>query len=327
MAATLVWLLILSQQDIVGGETVFVLPKNAVLKALAFAVAVTLGIVERLSSSGNLISMERDWVVAVAAPAGQPYCLTDLNAVMRRIDLVCKLIAPIFISVVISAVGSMRIGVVYTGVTSLICLPIELFSAKKVWNSSNALQQPKPRPEPSAGESDARLSPAAQSRSWTSLLLRQFKGLELYFSTSVWLPSLTLSMLHYNMLTWRATFITYLINAGYTLNFITIARTLGSIFEIGSTILTPIGIRYAGAALHHEATERRYRDEDEAAVAFIRQSETEEFDGETEKTLEAQTVIGLERLGLWGFSLQMTMLVRTPPPGLLVQITPHDSRN
>ncbi|KAF3061035.1 Solute carrier family 40 member 1 [Daldinia childiae] len=103
------WVLILSQEDLVGRQATFVLPENAILKGIGFAIAVTLGIIERLSASANLISMERDWVVTVAAPAGNPYDLTHLNAVMRRIDLVCKLISPILISAVISILGSIRL--------------------------------------------------------------------------------------------------------------------------------------------------------------------------------------------------------------------------
>lgn len=238
------WLLILSQENLLAGDTPnstppsFVLPRNDILKGIIFAVAVAFGIIERLSASGNLISMERDWVVTVAGPMGHPYDLTNLNAVMRRIDLVCKLISPILISIVISATDSVRIGVLYTGLGSLVSIPIELLSAKRVWNGSPVLRAPKPVPirEP---EREPFAASGGRSDSIASCLngfRRYFQGLEMYFSTSVWMPSFALAMLHFNMLTWRATFITYLINVGYSLTTITIARGIGSIFEISSTI-------------------------------------------------------------------------------------------
>ncbi|OTA54297.1 hypothetical protein K449DRAFT_297607, partial [Hypoxylon sp. EC38] len=267
------WILILSQEDLVEGEANFVLPKNAILKGIGFTVAVTLGIIERLSSSGNLISMERDWVVTVAAPAGHPYDLTHLNAVMRRIDLVCKLISPILISVVISALGSIRLGVIFTGLTSLVCIPIEVFSAKRVWNSSPLLQAPRP----------------------------YFHGFEMYFSTTVWVPSVALALLHFNMLTWRATFITYLINVGYSLNTITIARAIGSLFEITSTVITPRGIEYMGKT-HHHGPSSLDDEGDESGVGLIA--------GTHEGNRDVQTLIGLQRFGLWGMSWQ---LVNTVP--------------
>lgn len=292
------WILILSQQDLVGDEASFVLPSNAVIKGIGFAVAVTFGIIERLSSSGNLISMERDWVVTVAAPVGQAYDLTHLNAVMRRIDLVCKLIAPILIAAVISALGSIRLGVVFTGLTSLFSIPVEVFSATRVWNSSPVLQAPRavpPPPQPTA---------ATQSRSWLARTRQYFHGFEMYFSTVVWVPSVALALMHFNMLTWRATFITYLINVGYSLNTITIARAVGSVFEITSTVITPRGIRYLGK------TRRRHArlpsdDDDESGVGLIA-GDHEEDEGEDR---DVQTVVGLQRFGLWGASWQVVNTV------------------
>ncbi|KAI1386972.1 Ferroporti-1 [Hypoxylon trugodes] len=283
------WILILSQEDLVGSEAAFILPTNAALKGLGFAVAVTFGIIERLSASGNLISMERDWVVTVAAPAGNPYDLTHLNAVMRRIDLVCKLISPILIAAVISALGSIRLGVVFTGMTSLISIPIEIFSAKRVWNSSPLLQARRAAPPPNP-TSAAHGTP----RSWVAKTRQYFHGFEMYFSTSVWIPSAALALLHFNMLTWRATFITYLINIGYSLNTITIARAIGSVFEISSTVITPRGIEYMGKAHHHSSAAE---EPDEAGVGLIA--------GNQEGNRDVQTLIGLQRFGLWGMSWQV----------------------
>lgn len=286
------WILILSQEDLVGDEAIFVLPRNTAIKGMGFTVAVMLGIIERLSSSGNLISMERDWVVTVAAPAGRPYDLTHLNAAMRRIDLVCKLVSPILISAVISALGSVRLGVVFTGLTSLLSIPIEVFSAKRVWNSSPLLQAPRavapPRPMSAM---------QTTSRSWLARTRRYFHGFEMYFSTSVWIPSVALALLHFNMLTWRATFITYLINVGYSLNIITAARAIGSVFEISSTVITPRGIDYMGKAHHHNHSSSGVDDDDESGVGLIA--------GDQGGNRDIQTMVGLQRFGLWGISWQI----------------------
>jgi iron-regulated transporter 1 len=78
-----------------------------------------MGILEGLSASGNMLSIERDWIVTAASPNGQPYDLTHLNSSMRRIDLICKLIAPIATSLVIS-MAHIRIGVVIVNIMSVI---------------------------------------------------------------------------------------------------------------------------------------------------------------------------------------------------------------
>ncbi|KAI1116791.1 Ferroportin1-domain-containing protein [Nemania sp. NC0429] len=298
-----IWLLILSQENLLTTETPevaprrFSLPQNDVLKGILFAVAIAFGIVERLSASGNLISMERDWVVTVAGPVGHPYDLTNLNAAMRRIDLVCKLIAPILISVVISVTGSVRVGVLYSGLTSLISIPIELLSAQRVWKGSVVLQAPKPTPtseptqQPAAGGEQGGL----RIQSWFGKIRQYFKGLEMYFATPVWIPSFALAMLHFNMLTWRATFVTYLINVGYSLNTITIARAIGSIFEISSTVITPRGIVYLGR------TNRRNAVASDESEAHLLHDEAQH----EEPISDTQTVVGLQRLGLWGISSQL----------------------
>ncbi|KAI0206228.1 Ferroportin1-domain-containing protein [Astrocystis sublimbata] len=293
------WLLILSQENLLDNETSsttpsrFVLPRNDTLKGILFAIAVTFGIIERLSASGNLISMERDWVVTVAGPVGHSYDLTNLNAVMRRIDLVCKLISPILISIVISATGSVRIGVLYTGVTSLISIPIELISAKRVWNGNAVLQAPKLVPTQNltaaGGENEARAA------SWTSRLRQYFQGLEMYFTSPAWIPSFALAMLHFNMLTWRATFITYLINIGYSLFTITVARGIGSIFEISSTVITPHGIAYLGK------TDQRTVSSDGMEEDGLLADEQNHEDSVN----NTRTAVGLQRLGLWGITGQL----------------------
>lgn len=288
-----VWILILSQEDLVGPHSTFVLPKNTLLKGIGFAVAVSLGIIERLSSSGNLISMERDWVVTVAAPAGRPYDLTHLNAVMRRIDLVCKLISPILIAAVISALDSVRLGVVFAGLTSLFSIPIEVFSAKRVWNNSPLLQAPRVVHPPQPVQ--------AAPTSWLAKTRQYFHNFEMYFGTSVWIPSVALALLHFNMLTWRATFITYLINIGYSLNTITIARAIGSVFEISSTVITPRGIQYMGKAHHHDSSPSLDSDA-ETEIGLIA--------GNRDGGRDVRTVVGLQRFGLWGISWQ---LVNTVP--------------
>ena len=301
IVGSLFWLLILSQEDLVKKETLLVLPKNDTLKHMTFAVAVTFGIIERLSSSGNLISMERDWVVTVAAPPGHPYDLTHLNAVMRRIDLVCKLISPIFISVVISATDSVRIGVIYSALTSLVSIPIETASAKGVWNSSPVLRVPKTKKKPTE---NASVPAPAHSVPWTSHIRQFLGGFEMYFSTTVWVPSVALALLHFNMMTWRATFVTYLINVGYTLPAITIARAVGSIFEISSTVATPLGIQYMGKAYHkHQGLGGE--DDRELEVGLIDEADDEQ----QRQVADGRTVVGLQRFGLWGVSWQVLNLV------------------
>ena len=88
------------------------------LKIELFAIVLFLSIVERLSRTANLLSIERDWIPAMAAPIpmldgeSSKNGLTELNAVISRIDLICKLLSPIAFSAFTTAVGSVRVVIV-----------------------------------------------------------------------------------------------------------------------------------------------------------------------------------------------------------------------
>ena len=274
------------------------------LKGALFAVILVLGILENLSASGNMLSMERDWVVAASSPDSKPYDLTHLNSAMRRIDLICKLTAPILISAVVSATN-VRIGVLVVGAMSAASWAVELWCARRVWNLNSRLREPKVVNEQASEENDA-LSPLEEQgrtcwSKFSEILRRYAQDYRSYFSSVVWIPSLSLSFLHISALTYSATFITYLLAVGFSLDLITIARAAGSIVEISSTIVTPVGVQILSKA----RSRGRFRGQDRDRQS--EESATALLEGAPEQ--ECKTETGLERLGLWGISFQLLNLV------------------
>src|SRR5690349_19896753 len=94
ISACTLWFFIVAPENPAGEGTLedreiggLALP--TILKSGIFSLILALGILENLSASGNMLSMERDWVVRASAADGRPYDLTHLNSVMRRIDLIC----------------------------------------------------------------------------------------------------------------------------------------------------------------------------------------------------------------------------------------------
>ncbi|KAH7330255.1 Ferroporti-1 [Rhexocercosporidium sp. MPI-PUGE-AT-0058] len=315
-------------------------PTHFFLKGGIFTLILLLGILEALSASGNMLSMERDWVITAASPAGHAYDLTHLNSVMRRIDLICKLIAPILISIIISAT-SPRMGVLVVGAMSAASWAVETFCARRVWDRIPRLQQLKISQV--GGELDIQvLSPVGAVNRLFRGLHRYAQDFKMYFSSTVCIPSLALALLHLSALSYSATFITFLLSTGFSLQLITIARAAGSVVEISSTVVTPVGVQYLGKARNHG----RFRGRDVLG----------EGDGETLLGLgldehgaddrEGRTETGLERLGLWGISWQLLNLIpvvfalwsvsptspsspETGPgptlPNILTHIIPHPS--
>jgi iron-regulated transporter 1 len=309
VCATILWFFIVQGDGADGAGTLpapsYVAVSPMLWKGVIFAFIIAMGILEGLSAQGNMLSMERDWVVTAASPEGRPYDLTQLNSSMRRIDLICKLVAPIAISVLISTT-SVQIGVLIVGTMSTLSWAAEYLCARRVWQRNPRLKAAKVVPPPGAQESAS--TPAnASFFSLSSRNLQTYaRDFQMYFSSPVWIPSISLALLHISALAYNATFITYLLTVGFSLDVITIARAAGSVVEISSTVVTPVGIRYLG----NPKTHGRYNNNnnnnteeqgEEAAEALLETPRIEE---------EIKTEMGLERLGLWGLSFQLINLVR-----------------
>lgn len=285
---------------------------HASLKHSLFAVVLLLGILERLSGVANMLSMERDWVPAIAAGPEHhgvgSLTLTHLNAVMRRIDLTCKLMAPLLISFLVSALDSVKVGAMAVGIMSGLSWGLEWFCAYQVWKKNPALRHPKQRSEHgTAHHAPSHLGFGLWSAS-LDWVRAQSKHLKLYFSTPVWMPSVALSILYFSSLSYSATFITYLLNAGFSLNLIAVARTFGSFVEISATVVAPWAIvtlsTYNSQYMRLQGIDSVHDDAGaEEGHAFLAAAVPgPKDDGKSSGA-------GLERLGLWGLWLQFSNLV------------------
>ena len=248
-----------------------------------------------------MISMERDWVPVLAvdpipAPTGSfRYTLSHLNAVMRRIDLICKLLAPVVISLVISFT-SISIGVMVVAIMSCVSWGFEILSARQVWQSNTRLQERRPvrgTCEPSGAEITQ--SPLPNIGKWTvRASTRQIYQLRAYFKSDVWIPSIALALLHVSVLSYSATFVTYLLNSGFSLILITVVRATSSIVEVSSTFVAPRSIEYL-------ARSKR---------GLNGYGDTEQLLSDSEGVAQKDRhAVGLARSGLWGISLQLGCLV------------------
>ncbi|KAM3071354.1 hypothetical protein ACMFMG_008945 [Clarireedia jacksonii] len=270
---------------------------DGIVKVGLFVLILGLGILEGLSASGNMLSMERDWVVTAAGPEGHEYDLTHLNATMRRIDLTCKLVAPILISVISSAMG-IKIGVVVVGSMSAASWGIEMWCAKRVWAGNLNLQKRKVVKDIGVSMERREVRGCMEK---VGGALRLLEGdFRRYFSTRVWIPSLSLTLLHLSALSYGATFITFLLNAGFSLDSITFARAAGCVVEISSTVVTPVGVRYLSKA-HGHGRYDRLSTRDDSGEGLL------ESEGEIDES--GRTTTGLERLGLWGLTWQLINII------------------
>lgn len=221
------------------------------MRKFLFAILLLLGMVEKASRMTNILSMERDWVPILANTKGTSYDLTHMNTAMRRIDITCKFLAPLVISGVVASVEPTR-AVVAIAIVSSVSLVVECWIVMMVWRHNGRLQSGKNhthdrfddaiswKPSKSAGFADMMLSKGYRLlESWRQVARANVDGIHYYFSTIVWLPSVCVAVLHGSVLAWSGTLITWLLNEHFSVSEITIAKAVGAVFEIGSTLAFP----------------------------------------------------------------------------------------
>ncbi|KAG0554856.1 hypothetical protein KC19_12G125500 [Ceratodon purpureus] len=97
------------------------------------------GATSALSGMAMDIVVERDWVVLIAEKQGEGF-LTQINAAMRRIDLSCKLLAPVAVGFMMSSV-SMLSSAVLIAIWNVTSVWVEYWLLHHVYMAVPTLQQ------------------------------------------------------------------------------------------------------------------------------------------------------------------------------------------
>lgn len=276
-----------------------------------FAVIVFLSVVEKLSATMNLISVERDWVVVITE--NNEVARRKMNARMRRIDLFCKLMGPLTVSLV--AIASTEIAIWTTLGMNMASVIVEYVAIEQVYRRVSGLKRISEAVTSSARRDSAGSNHGTEThnrgrlRSMKPKVLNSIRGflpiesLPFYFSHPAFLASFALSLLYFTVLSFSGQMITYLASVGYTPLYIGIARVGSSIFEISATWAAPylmkkIGVVRAGIwSLAWQMT----------CLAGVLAWYFSDFEGKgTNSKLSATGLavgVALSRIGLWGFDL------------------------
>ncbi|KAF3193963.1 hypothetical protein TWF225_008152 [Orbilia oligospora] len=221
-------------------------PHDVVLKWAVFAVIVILSCIERLAAGGNVVVMERDWVPTLAPSVGDS--LHHLNATMRRIDLICKVLAPGFVTLlptVFSAIESTKDHSVFWSVAVIAAISalspwVEWLPAQRVWEKNDLLQAPKIMEEQQA---QGREVENRNTGTLDQYLGGKASGFVRFCNSAVFLPTISISLLYLSVLTFSSPMITFLLNAGFTLPVVTTARLFSSVLEVSATAVMPWGVK------------------------------------------------------------------------------------
>ncbi|EAW17500.1 putative iron-regulated transporter [Aspergillus fischeri NRRL 181] len=182
-----------------------------------FLAVVLLACMEKLAATANTVAVERDWVIIVADTLA--IGRQDLNASMRRIDLFCKLVAPVVISLVDGL--STKVAVWTVLEVNVLCVFIEYIAIAQVYKAIPELVRTVsvPTDDGSGAVEDAPERPTANQQSMIKsaihLVKRAASPWREYVASPVFLASFALSLLYLTVLSFGTTMVTYLLHTGF----------------------------------------------------------------------------------------------------------------
>lgn len=199
-----------------------------------FGVSVALGCAERLCSTMNTISVERDWVIVIAN--SNESVLYTLNSQMRRIDLFCKLMSPLVMAMIhtfspqIAILATLGVNavsmIVEYGLIARVYRVIPALASRQEWMSSSSVSEESP-----------------QQSSIIQRILGQLRligeNFRIYKRQDAFLASVSLSILYLTVLSFGGQMVTFLLDSGYTSAVVGFARVGSSFCEMSATWIAP----------------------------------------------------------------------------------------
>ncbi|CAD6336554.1 unnamed protein product [Miscanthus lutarioriparius] len=252
------WLLVQSLSFIIAGASVTALLVYDDLKATSFPVFMALVIVTNvsgalaaLSTLAGTILIEREWVVVISS-RHPPAVLTGINSVVRRIDLSCKLLAPVFSGLVISFVSA-QASAAALAVWNVASVGLEYWLLVSVYNGVPALAESSRLRTADATEamlmsssSSEIVSPADKELDWRVRMSEQlsiipcWESWVVYLRQDVALPGVALALLYFTVLSFGTLMTATLDWKGIPAYVISLARGFSAIVGIGATLLYPV---------------------------------------------------------------------------------------
>ncbi len=194
----------------------------------------------------------------------EPSLCAVLNSQMRRIDLLCKLLGPLAISLLdglstrIAILVTLGLSVASVGVEYLAIAQVILYGqAVRRFANRIALTQVYHRVPALHSSNKGTTSEAANSQepfvatdrpgsNFEGRFRRNSSNLMLYFRHRDILPSMALSLLYLTVLSFAGQMVTYLLSVGYNSTQIGIIRTVSVAVEVSATWLGPILMKRIG---------------------------------------------------------------------------------
>ena len=249
---------------------------------------------------------------------------------MRRIDLFCKLIAPVFISLIdglstsiaiwtVLGMNSASVVVEYLAIAQVREPPVSLLAKQELTPIHLQVYRTVPALRKAAGPRQYELNEEVSQPG--SLFQRNLNRLrdslapwKEYAASRVFLASLALSMLYLTVLSFAATMVTYLVHSGFNSLEVSCMRIGAVTAELSGTWAAPLIMGRIGPIRSGLwFLNWQFCCLAGATAAFI-------FWDSNSRLAAGSLIIGvaLSRIGLWGFDLSVQFLVQEVSLGLFL---------
>jgi iron-regulated transporter 1 len=191
---------------------------SGAIRHVLYTLIIILGCTLKLSFIGNSIAIEKDWAMVISEGH-----LEVLLPTMRRIDLVCKTLSPIFIGYLLLA-PRFVITVVICSWTTLSTV-VEYMLISQIHSDVPQLRERAPYNAASSVTEDER-----------GAVPVSFRG---YVRHRAFLATLSLGMLYMNVLSFGGTMTSYLVSIGYDTGLLGIMKAVAGVMGVAGTYLMP----------------------------------------------------------------------------------------
>ncbi|XP_020236846.1 solute carrier family 40 member 1 [Cajanus cajan] len=261
------WLLTQNLSFVIAGASVVALLVHSSLKFTHFSVFILLvliinvcGGIGVLSTLAGTILIEREWLLVISEDQ-PPELLTKMNSVTRRIDLTCKLLAPVVTGFIISFV-SLKASAITLAVWNTVSVWVEYWLFTSVYNGIPALAQSSQRRMARLSQCDLQMnnktleedsllpvtddsskledSKCSRKTSEKILELPYVAAWRVYLQQEVALPGLALALLFFTVLSFGTLMTATLEWEGIPAYVIGIARGISAVVGIVATVLYPV---------------------------------------------------------------------------------------
>ncbi|KAG0305886.1 hypothetical protein BGZ98_003363 [Dissophora globulifera] len=193
---------------------------------VSYAFIIVFGCTLKLAFIGNSIAIEKDWAMIISDGH-----LERLLPTMRRIDLVCKTLSPIFVGYLLLA-PPLAITLVICSWTCASAV-VEYLLVSQIYRAIPALSLRTPY-SPSSSSSSPSPSNAGEEDASVAVPLGE------YVRHKTFLCTLSLAILYMNVLSFGGTMTSYLVLIGYSSGLLGIMKAVAGIMGVAGTYAMPL---------------------------------------------------------------------------------------